>query len=469
MKICGVLALVAGLVADVAARQDSTWMAYAEAAAVIEALRDDLRPEEMRGKALPQVEAVWPAWVARHDTAVRARVEEGDDDSVVHLLLFGSTFTERPRATDLELAGLVRDPAAALASLRPRIDDFLVALAAPGANDRLLFARQRMERRGFDLRTEIGRANTRAFLEDRTRRIGADAPSLRLLDGNAGVADTRTLFRDRGLSSDTTIFIDHGIDRALEALKDSRILPGDVRRVAIIGPGLDVIDKQRGYDFYPLQTIQPFAVVDSLLRFGLAEAGQLQVTAYDLSPRVHAHLTSAREAAQAGRGYTLVLPRDLDRPWTPGLVDYWERLGNFVSDPPSGSIRTPPAPLPVPPRGAGRVGLRSVVVAPSVVLSITPRDFNIVLQREGPATGEAAFDLVIATNVLLYYGVFEQSLAVTNIARMLRPGGILLTNNPVFELPESPMVAAGSTATTYMSLPGIGETGDRVVWYQRQE
>jgi hypothetical protein len=31
-----------------------------------------------------------------------------------------------------------------------------------------------------------------------------------------------------------------------------------------VGPGLDFADKQEGYDFYPLQTIQPFAVIDSL-------------------------------------------------------------------------------------------------------------------------------------------------------------------------------------------------------------
>ena len=27
----------------------------------------------------------------------------------------------------------------------------------------------------------------------------------------------------------------------------------------------------------------------------------------------------------------------------------------------------------------------------------------------------------------------------------------------------------GFTDATYMSLPGIGDTGDRVIWYQRQQ
>jgi hypothetical protein len=36
----------------------------------------------------------------------------------------------------------------------------------------------------------------------------------------------------------------------------------------VIGPGLDVADKQDGFDFYPQQTLQPFALVDSLRRLG---------------------------------------------------------------------------------------------------------------------------------------------------------------------------------------------------------
>ena len=110
--------------------------------------------------------------------------------------------------------------------------------------------------------------------------------------------------------------------------------------------------------------------------------------------------------------------------------------------------------------------VRSVRVRPSVVLAITPIDLNVVLQRFDPPAAER-FDLVVATNILLYYDVFEQSLAATNIARMLRPGRFFLTNNRVFELPAVPLSGVGFTDATYMSLPGIGNTGDRIIWYQR--
>jgi hypothetical protein len=90
-----------------------------------------------------------------------------------------------------------------------------------------------------------------------------------------------------------------------------------------------------------------------------------------------------------------------------------------------------------------------VRVRPSVVLSIVPKDLNIVLQRLEPVGAEEGFDLMIATNLFLYYDVFEQSLAMANVAKMLRPGAWLLTNNPVFDLPTTPVVSSGHTDVIY--------------------
>ena len=45
---------------------------------------------------------------------------------------------------------------------------------------------------------------------------------------------------------------------------------------------------------------------------------------------------------------------------------------------------------------------------------------------------------------------------------------MLLTNNQIFELPPIPMSGVGFTDVTYMALAGIGDTGDRIVWYQRR-
>lgn len=75
---------------------------------------------------------------------------------------------------------------------------------------------------------------------------------------------------------------------------------------------------------------------------------------------------------------------------------------------------------------------------------------------------------MIATNILLDYDVFEQSLAAANIARMLRPGGFLLTNNRIFESPSMPLAGAGYTDVVYLALPAAGDAGDRLIWFRKE-
>ena len=426
----------------------------------IESLREDFLPAEFRGVTPAQAEARWPDWVTKRDAAIRARVEGGDEDSIIHLLLFGTTFTKAPRASERDLAALATAPADGIRALRARIDDFAAAVGSPGANERLQFARQLVERRGIDLSTEVGRAALRRYLDERTQAVGGSVRSAAVLDPAADLAAKLTIFRERGLSADTSIFVDLGLERALDGMKAGGALrPGSVRRVAIVGPGLDFTDKLEGYDFYPEQTLQPFAVIDTLLRLDLGDAEQLQVTAFDLSPRVLRHLEAARTRARAGTPYPVVLPRNAERPWAPELAEYWQQFGNWVGE---RATKVPPAPA-----SAGRVDVRGIAIRPSVVLSVTPEDLNIVTERIELAESDQ-FDLVIATNILLYYDVFEQMMASANIARMLRPGGFLLTNNRIFELPGSPLSGAGFADVTYMSLTGIGDAGDRVIWYQKQ-
>ena len=48
---------------------------------------------------------------------------------------------------------------------------------------------------------------------------------------------------------------------------------------------------------------------------------------------------------------------------------------------------------------------------------------------------------------------------------MLKPGGLLLTNSPVFELSSTPMRSLGYTDMRY-ERRDAGR--DRVFWYQRQ-
>jgi hypothetical protein len=267
------------------------------------------------------------------------------------------------------------------------------------------------------------------------------------------VIDSR-LYSDRGLSSDTSIVPSFALDRALQDLMGKRIVEsGVIRRVAVVGPGPDIIDRREGRDFYPVQTIQPFLVIDSLLRLGLAGT-EMYLTTFDVSPRVNSHIDTARERAHGGESYPMQLALD-PRQWTPDFIRYWETVGSGIGDNLSAPVAT---------QANGEVSVRIVHARPAVVTSIQPRDVNIVLQRLAMSTPEERFDLVIATNVLIYYSVFEQSLAVANIAHMLRPGGVFLTNNLVAELPKSPLTLVGFTDVVYTPT----RLGDRVLWYQRQ-
>jgi hypothetical protein len=182
------------------------------------------------------------------------------------------------------------------------------------------------------------------------------------------------------------------------------------------------------------------------------------VTTFDLSPRINHHLAAAQQRARANGAYVVELPRTMDPPWTPSLVAYWERFGDRIGD----EVKA----ADVPPN-VGGVQIRAVRVRPEVVLSVTPEDLNIVLQRLEPLPAGEQFDLVIATNILVYYDVFEQSLALANVAKMMRQGGIFVTNNSVFELPAIPIELSGDTDVVFFRLPGIGDTIDRLFWYRR--
>jgi hypothetical protein len=334
---------------------------------------------------------------------------------------------------------------------------------APGSNERLLFAQSVVRRHGIHPASADGRARTKAFLLETIQRVLAEAngitralESAKLLgDPSAQFAERSTLYRSRGLSSDTTIKPDFAIDQSLEAMKaQGALAAGSVRRVAIVGPGLDFTDKGEGYDFYPQQSIQPFAVLDSLIRLGLARPGDLRMTTYDLSPRINEHLRAAGGRAARGEPYTIQLVRDPEAGWTPELVAYWERFGEQI-----GAKATPATPPP----GAGELEVRAVRVRPSVVSMIRPADLDIVLQRPAALPPDERFDLIVATNILVYYDVFEQCLALNNVAKMLRPGGFLLSNNALFELESTPVHGTGYRTTLYSSRP---DDGDHVVWYR---
>jgi chemotaxis methyl-accepting protein methylase len=88
-------------------------------------------------------------------------------------------------------------------------------------------------------------------------------------------------------------------------------------------------------------------------------------------------------------------------------------------------------------------------------------DVDIVTER---LDGQS-FDLVIATNVFIYYDRFEQALAMANVEAMLKPGGFLLANVVAPQLTSVTIRPIETTTTLYAR--AVNENiRDFIVWYR---
>jgi hypothetical protein len=445
---------------------DRAFTSYASVKPVLDQ-PSDLLPAELRNPT----EAKWSVWSQRQDKAIRARLQQGDLDSMVNLLLYGTSFTKQPR---IKVEALTEASKAGI--LRARVDDLVAGLRNPGDNERLTFLNGLLRSQGIDPSSP---GETGVFIYNNLGRViqeigilakrGEEAKRLTqpaqpdAVPDPAAIFNWRAgLFQERGVSLDTGIFPNFSIEQALRDLKNRGVLrEGQVARVAVIGPGLDFIDKneQASFDYYPQQTLQPFALYDSLVRLGLARANAVSMSIFDISPRVIDHIQRARERARKNvpnTGYEIQLPREVAPPWPANLIAYWRSLGDRV-----GAEVAPITPPNVfqGPNGAQSLDTRAVRIHPEVVLSLQPVDLNIVLERINLAEAER-FDLMVGTNIFIYYDAFERSLALENAGAMLKRGGLLLTNDRLPEVPGGSMRLAGVTEVQY--------NRDSVGWYRKR-
>jgi SAM-dependent methyltransferase len=424
-------------------------VSFATVKPVLEALASQLPPELKEPN-----EAKWKAWAQNEDDIVRARLERGALDSMINLLLFGTSFTTQPRVITMQNS----DDAV----VQSRLNDLLQGLRNPGKNERLIFLRNLLRGSGMDPDSSAGYEKTKTFVLENLRRVVQEQNTFReqfdeatnQSKQQAGLSKRSHLFRERGISLDTTILSSFGIDGALRDMKARAVLPErSITRVAVIGPGLDFTDKGFGYDFYPLQTLQPFAVYDSLIRLGLAEPGKIEITAFDISREVLEHLHRAHDRAKTGEKYVVQLPRE-SWPWAADAVQYWRSFGSEIGKPVA-PIQPPPA--------LKDLETRAVEIRSDVILSFKPVDLNIVFEQFDPSATKR-FDLIIATNVFLYYDTLEQALALQNISTLFKPGRFFLTNDWLPSLPQIPMRSMGYTPVRYGE---GGEWGDNIFWWQR--
>lgn len=401
--------------------------------------------------------AAWSSWVQRNDREIRNRLRRGEEDTITNLLRFGVTFTKQGRIDREALEQYGSDPMVDMAA-EHRASDLIRALASPTANEGIQQARALLAQEGYSTRTQQERARMKERLLENLARMRDEFDEFRKKQKTSGLNDRSHIYEDRGISLDSNLWPDYALDVALRQLLQSGLLkPGSVKRVAIIGPGLDFANKEYGNDFYPPQSIQPFAVLDSLARLGLSDVKTVQVYTFDISPSVNIHLRRALKRASDGKPYTIQLPWSSKLPFSKeyfaNFTRYWQSLGDQVGK--------ETKPVIVPEEAAQGLHIRAVSVRPDLVRRITPVDMNIVFQR---LTSEK-FDLIIGTNIFVYYDAFQQSLARANLASMLNPGGMVLSNDLLSsEVPSH----LDEVHRTEISVTGNGAISDYVFCYQRR-
>ncbi len=353
-------------------------------------------------------------------------MREGDLDHLIFYILQSTRFTSAPAIEPAisaktlvdslgadERGAFLKEPVLPAARVPPAVRDriaaFLRAIAGdPGRDARLTYFRALtttvfpdQARRADGLRAEYLRVMRfvyeKEFVAQRAERP-ADA-----------IAD---LYRTRGLSTDTAVEAGFLVYEGLGIARSLEPAPR-IRRVLIVGPGLDLAPRTAMLDERPAESYQPWAVLDALLGLGLARADDLAIVAADINARVIDHL---RRASATPPSLTLISEtRDTDSvAITADYRDYFAGLGRSLGD--VEPLRD----------GPGDRLARRVRIKPAMGPLLTAAPLDIVTERlEG-----APFDLVIATNILPYFDDGQLALVMANIAAMTAPGGVFLHNEP---------------------------------------
>jgi hypothetical protein len=352
------------------------------------------------------------------------RVREGDLDHLVFYLLQSTHFTRRPpiepalsaRAfveglpaaeRDAFLRGVPASPSRVSPDVRARVTALVRAMDSPDADARMAYFRALVDA-SVPARRDREAAIVREYLRAMPFLYEKEFVAQRSPHGADAVAK---LYQARGLSTDTAVeagylvYLGLGVVKALEP--DRR-----VRRVLIVGPGLDLAPRTGLLDASPPESYQPWAVIDALLALGLSSADTLEVVAADINPRVVEHLRGA-----SGRAPTLRLASGIQETDSVALSreyrDYFERLGRAIGKVEAGTA-TAGAPL-----------VKTVRVDPAGARVLRADRLDVVTER----LDAAPFDLVIATNILPYFDDTELALAMSSVAGMLAPGGVFLHND----------------------------------------
>jgi SAM-dependent methyltransferase len=350
--------------------------------------------------------AGFPRYVAELRLNNEARMRQGDLDHLVYFALQSTSFTDLPSIEPASSAAEFNRLGAVPRTVAARIDAFTRAAEGRGGGTRLAHFRTIFEREkprhqpahAF-LSDQYIRAMIFLYEKEFASREKAERPNA-----------TATLYQERGLSTDTSVDAGYVVYLALGALRQ---LESDrrIRRVLIVGPGLDVAPRTGLVEVGAPQSYQPFAVIDALVAHGLAERAELQVTAIDISPRVVEWFRGVRGTRPRLTLFSGVSENDRVR-LTDDYRSYFAALGRNIG------TAQPLAGAP------GRLA-KSIELDSGVTDSVDAAAGDIALDQL-----DERFDLIVVTNVFPYLSDVNLLLAFANITRMLAPGGVLVHNEP---------------------------------------
>jgi CheR methyltransferase, SAM binding domain len=197
-------------------------------------------------------------------------------------------------------------------------------------------------------------------------------------------ADKPNYYQTRGHSTDSQVTANYTVWTALSVLKASQ--PGlKLQHVLIVGPGMDIAPRTGLVDRYPPQSHQPYVVAQILRDLNFSATPQIECV--DINDRVVRFIRNFASRSQ--------LRMDFYVP--PGDPEF----ENWARD----------------------LKPKLAAVPKKVAEAISAEKLNIITQRLG-----SKYDLVVATNVLVYFDDSELLLALANTESMLKTGGYFIHN-----------------------------------------
>jgi hypothetical protein len=362
-----------------------------------------------------------PIHVAELRARNQARMREGDLDHLVYYMLQSSSFTRAPviepatSAAAFVAGGAIPDP------VNARIGAFASAMGNARSSVRLAYFRDLVARERTDA------ASFHAFLSAQYVRAMRFLYEKEFGEKGRATPATSTLYQDRGLSTDTSVDAGYIVYLTLATLR--QLEPNRrIQRVLVIGPGLDLAPRTGLVETRAPQSYQPFAVVDALVGTGLADRASLHLSAIDINPRVVQWLEGAH-----GTAPELALYAGVRESKQVHLADdyrsYFASLGKSIG------VSRPMGGL------GSRQLSKTVKLFSDVTAAIDAATVDITVERV-----DDRYDLIVVTNVFPYLSDAELLLALGNVVQMLKPGGVLLHNEP------RPLLA---NATVALGLPLI--------------